>query len=324
MSKIGIGVVGSGGMGTRRAETFSKLEGCELVAVSSRNRETGSMLAQKLGVPFEPEWKAVMADPNLDAVVICTSNESHGEIALSALEAGKHVFMEYPLARHLDEGERAVRLAKERGLVLRVAHSESISPGHQRIKQEVEALGSLLTAIFVRLTPGRGARPEILFNLRVSGPPALFFVYYIYPAVDLFGPAAWVEGGAEYEGLREDRRYNRFVNTVQVGFRNGGLGQWVWAGGIEIHQAEEYRRFVLTGGTLVENQGRWIRSTREGAEALEMAGEGRSLEELFLEEMEGKTSVWRDDAERALEAVRISLKAEQSMEENRRILLPRA
>ena len=117
MDKVKIGIIGSGGMGRNRTESFSKRQRCELVAIASRNVETGSSLAQKYGIEFLSEWQKMVECTDIDAVVICTHNESHGEIAVAALSAGKHVFMEYPLARYLSQGEQAVSLAKEKGLV---------------------------------------------------------------------------------------------------------------------------------------------------------------------------------------------------------------
>lgn len=68
----------------------------------------------------------------------------------------------------------------------------------------------------------------MLFNLNVSGPPSLFFVYHVYPLIDLFGPAVWVEGFAEYTGLTADGRYDRFVNRAVVGFAGGGTAAAGW------------------------------------------------------------------------------------------------
>lgn len=321
MKHIKLGIVGSGGMARHRLETFSKLESSQVVAISSRNSVTGRALAQQHGIEFADSLETLLSRPQIDAVVICTHNESHGEIAVKALKAGKHVFMEYPLARQIEQGEEAVRLAKEKGLALRLTHSESVSTMHQALKEEVSKLGKLMTAIFVRLTPGRGGRPEILFNLPASGPPALFFIYHVYPIVDLFGPAVWVEGGAQYEGLKENGQYQRFVNTVTVGFKNGGLGHWSWAGGIEIHQAEEYQRFVLTEGTLLRQDGRWQRSTRQGVETLQpLQRPTKSLEQLFLDEViTGDVAECLAEAQTALESIRVSLAAELSVKEKRRV-----
>lgn len=321
MEKIRIGVVGSGGMAASRMASFSRLDECELVALAARNPQTGPPLAQRYEVSLHTDWRDLVARKDLDAVLVLTHNESHGPIALGAMETGKHVFMEYPLARRLEEGERLVDRAESTGCVLRLTHNEPLSAAHRMLKQEVSTLGQLLTAIFVRLTPGRGGRPEILFNLNISGPPVLFFIYHIYPLVDLFGPAEWVEGHAEYVGMKLSGQYERFVNTVSVGFTQGGLGNWTWAGGIAIQAAEEFQRFLLVEGTLIRQGGRWCRSNSEGLEELEVPDEetGRSLEKLFLNEVNGKETLWREDMGRALDAIRISLAAETSVREGRRV-----
>ena len=320
METVRLGVVGSGGMAARRMAAFSSLEGCKLAGLAARNPETGPALAARYGVPLLTDWEHLVARQDIDAIVVMTHNDSHGPIALAAMEAGKHVFAEYPLARRLEEGERLVELAERSGRVLRLTHEQSISAEHQRIRQEVGALGRLLTAVFIRMTPGRGRRPEILFNLNVSGPPALFFIYHIYPLVDLFGPAAWVQAHSDYVGLDETSRYQRFLNTVTVEFARGGIGQWTWAGGIATEKAEEFQRLVLTDGTLIREGGTWHRSAPEGREALPVTGgNGRSLEETFLREIRGQESLWKDDLQTAFQALRISLAAERSANEHRRI-----
>ena len=248
MKAIRLGLVGSGGMAQRRAAAFAAMEGCKLTALAARNERTGVELAQRHEVELLSHWQALIERADIDAVAICTNNDSHAPIAAAALKAGKHVFLEYPLARRLDEGEALVDLARATGKVLRVAHPEVVSAEHRQLKEAVASLGGLLVALFTRLTPGRGARPEVLFNLRVSGPPSLFFVYHVYPLVDLFGPATWVEGYAHYDGLNADGAYERFVNRAVVGFagvvRRSGLGlgalpsaapsstsTWCWRGG---------------------------------------------------------------------------------------------
>ena len=322
MERIRLGAVGSGGMAAGRMQAFAKLEGCEWVALAARNPQTGPPLAQRYEVDLHADWRELVAREDVDAVLIFTHNESHGPIAIAALEAGKHVFAEYPLARHMEEGQRLVELAETSGCVLRMSHGEPLSSTQRQLEREVGELGPLLMGLFVRLTPGRGARPEILFNLNTSGPPALFFVYQVYSLVDLFGPAAWVESHAEYVGLNEDGAYQCFVNTVTVGFVRGGLHQWTWAGGIEIKEAEQFQRLVLGGGTLLQQNGRWCRSTSGGLEEIQPGvGDARTLETLFLEEVRGEETGWREDVQRAFDAMQIGLAAERSVQEDRRITL---
>ena len=323
MSTIRIGIIGSGGTGTRHADRFSEMEAAEVVAIASRNRETGATLAEKHGVEFIPNWQTLVQRDNLDGVVICTHNDTHAEIALAALRCNKHIFMEYPLARSIEAGEAVVEAAHSNQRVLRINHSETVSNLHQAIKQKVQELGDPLLTTFLRLTPGRGTRPEILFNLPVSGPPAHFFIYHIYPIIDLFGGVRSIEGSAVYEGLTDQGNYNRFVNTVNVEFKNGGVGSWVWAGGVEIQDSEQHTRYVLTGGTISDSGGRWHCSTGAGVEEIPpVDAPNVSLQQQWIQEIQTQeTSAAHRDAATALEAIRVSLSAEQSMQEKRRIVL---
>jgi hypothetical protein len=162
-----------------------------------------------------------------------------------------------------------------------------------------------------------------LFNLPVSGPPALFFVYHVYPVVALFGPAAWATAAGAYTGLDGSGRYDSFVNTVTAGFVRGGLGQWTWAGGVEIERAEEYQRWVLHRGTLRRQDGRWEVSTRNGASPLELEpGDSTPAAQQFLAAVRAGSADWRSGVRTAFEAARLGLAAETAMSELRRVDLP--
>ena len=313
MTKIKIGIVGSGGMARHHLTRFAPMETAEVVVIASRNQQTGTQLAGEHNAEFIPEWHRLVQREDIDGIVICTHNDSHGEIVLAALQADKHVFVEYPLASDVGEGEAALRLAEERGRVLRVSHPEVVSNTHKALKQKIGELGDLLLTAFVRLTPGRGARPEILFNLPVSGTPAHFFIYHIYPIVDFFGGAASVRKSAAYEGLRENGQYDRFVNTLTVEFERGGIGQWTWAGGIATNAAEEHERYVLTEGTISDAGGEWHCTTPAGVTPLIIPDSPQpTLQELWLSEIRDAADQPPnlEDARIALEAIRISLASE--------------
>ena len=313
MRKIKIGIIGSGGMARHHLARFAPMETAEVVAIASRNKQTGSRLAAEYEAVFILEWHRLIAREDIDGVVICTHNDSHGEIALAALQADKHVFVEYPLASDVDEGESALRLAEKQHRVLRVSHPEVVSNTHKALKQKIGKLGDLLLTSFVRLTPGRGARPEILFNLPVSGTPAHFFIYHIYPIVDFFGSAASVKRSAVYEGLRENGQYDRFVNTLTVEFKRGGIGQWTWAGGVAINAAEEHERYVLTEGTISDAGDGWHCTTPAGVAPLSIPDSPQpTLQELWLSEIRDAANQLPslEDAAVALETIRISLASE--------------
>ena len=319
--KVRIGIVGSGGMANNNARNIAHNNAAELVAIASRNIETGSNLAKQYNAHFMPNWHEMVQRKDLDGIVVCTANDSHSEIIIGSLEYNKHVFTEYPLARSLEEGKIAVKAAISKKRVLRVSHNEPVSEKHQAIRQEIEHLGQLLVASFIRLTPGRGARPEILFNLQISGPPAHFFIYHIYPIVDLFGQAEWVEANAIYNNLNDSGSYDQFVNSVTVGFENGGIGHWIWSGGIEIQSAEQHHRYVLDKGTIINSGAEWQLSTKSGLESITPTSvQYPSVVDLWLNEvLDNNLASAQIDATKALDAIRVSLLAEEAMKENRRI-----
>ena len=286
MTKIKIGIIGSGGMARYHLARFTSIIDAEIVAIASRNEQTGTHLAKEYKTLFMPDWERLVEREDIAGVVICTHNDSHGEMMLAALQTDKHVFVEYPLASDVGEGEAALQLAEKRGRVLRVSHPEAVSNTHKALKKKIGELGDLLLTSFVRLTPGRGARPEILFNLPVSGTPAHFFIYHIYPIVDFFGGAASVKRHAIYEGLRENGQYDGFVNTLTVEFKRGGIGQWTWAGGIAINAAEEHERYVLTEGTISDAGGEWHCTTPSGVTLLSIPDSPQqTLQELWFSEI---------------------------------------
>jgi predicted dehydrogenase len=118
---LGIGMVGYAFMGAahshawRTAGRFFDLPlRPELAALCGRNASAVAAAAQKLGWrSVETDWKALLARDDIDLVDICTPGDAHAEIAIAALEAGKHVLCEKPLANTVDEA-RAMAAAAER------------------------------------------------------------------------------------------------------------------------------------------------------------------------------------------------------------------
>jgi biliverdin reductase len=317
MDQIKLGIIGSGGMSTRRAKVFKSLPDTVVKVIAARNPTTGPKLANEVSAECVEDWRSLLDMDDLDAVFVGTHNEIHGPIVIESIEAGKHVLTEYPTSRTHDEGIRIASLiSSEVSPVLRVSNNESISAEHAALKQQVSGLGPLYTSHFVRLTPGRGKRPEVLFNLDLSGPPALFFVYHIHTYVSLFGPADWVHCSAHYEGINEDTGYERFSTVLTVGFASGGTGHWTWAGGIAIETASQEARIVTRDATLIETDAGWDISTPTSTFPMMFGEDERSLEQLFVADVCGETE-WRADAQIALDAATIGHAAEMSAREKR-------
>ena len=304
-------------MSSRRAENFTNLENAEVTVIAARNPDTGADLASRVSSQLTDRWEDLVAREDVDAIVVGTHNELHGPISIAALEAGKHIFCEYPTTRLPNENRRLAQLlSQDSSPVFRLSNNESVSAEHKALKKEVGRLGDLFTSHFLRLTPGRGKRPDVLFNLNLTGPPALFFVYHVHTYVSLFGAAEWVHATGHYEGLQENTGYDRFVNTVTVGFVGGGTGQWAWAGGIEIDSATQEARIVLQEGTLIETETGWDTSTSQGTHPLEFGDNLRSLEAQFVADIQEETD-WKSEAEVGIQAAAIGHAAEASIAESR-------
>jgi predicted dehydrogenase len=121
MNRIGVGLVGAGGIArARHVPGFRALPGVELVCVVNRTPESTARAAAELGIPrTHPDWASLVADPEVDAVVVATWPYLHAPVALAALVAGKHVLVEGRMA--MDAGEARAMLAAAEARPDRVA-----------------------------------------------------------------------------------------------------------------------------------------------------------------------------------------------------------
>lgn len=114
---IKIAIVGTGFMGRVHLEAIRRLGYVEAVSIVARTQETAQQFADAWGVPgATDDYQAVLSDPDIQAVHICAPNELHFDMVTEALNAGKHVVCEKPLANSVEEGETLVAHAASTGL----------------------------------------------------------------------------------------------------------------------------------------------------------------------------------------------------------------
>src|SRR5436305_4411873 len=140
---VRIGVAGLGYWGPNLARNFAAIDGCELAwccdaSPAARERWARSFPSAR----FTAELDDLLADPELDAVVLATPVPTHGPLAERVLDAGKHCFVEKPLAYSVAEAERAVAAADRAGRILMVGHLLVYHPGVQKL-EEIAAAGEL-------------------------------------------------------------------------------------------------------------------------------------------------------------------------------------
>ena len=134
--RISIGVVGLGYWGPNLARNFAAIPGCELTYVCDADDRARDRVARMFpAARATPDLDELLNDPSLDAIVLATPVPTHAELAVRALEAGKHCFVEKPLAQSATEAQRAVAAAQRAGRLLMVGHLLEYHPGVRKLKE---------------------------------------------------------------------------------------------------------------------------------------------------------------------------------------------
>jgi predicted dehydrogenase len=103
---VDVGVIGLGFMGRRYVETLLQLQGVTVKAVADARSELAQEIAGATGARVEPDGAALATADDIDAVFVCTPEDAHADVAVAALEAGKHVLIEKPVTHDLPSAAR--------------------------------------------------------------------------------------------------------------------------------------------------------------------------------------------------------------------------
>jgi predicted dehydrogenase len=155
---VRVGVVGLGYWGPNIARNFDRLPGAELRWICDARDEALERFAPQFpGARTSTDLDELLKDPELDAVVITTPVPTHPGLALRAIEAGKHCFVEKPLAQSVEEAEEVAAAAERAGVVLMVGHLLEYHPGVERLKAIADAgdLGDIHYVYSNRLNLGK-------------------------------------------------------------------------------------------------------------------------------------------------------------------------
>lgn len=140
MKKLRTAVFGTGFMGRVHTEGIRRLGNVEVVAIAGSSEEKARKFADEVSVPGATgDYRTLLADPTLDAVHVCTPNALHFPMAMAALEAGKAVLCEKPLATTVAEAEQLVAKAKEKDLANCTFHNLRYYPMVQQMRRLREA-----------------------------------------------------------------------------------------------------------------------------------------------------------------------------------------
>lgn len=140
MAKLRVAVIGAGFVGKVHVENIRRQTDAELVALADQSPEIAAAFGEQLGIARAVgDYNELLADPSIDAVHVCTPNATHFPIAKAAIEAGKNVICEKPLAMSADEAQELVRLAHEKGVVHATSYNLRFYPNVAQMRRMVAA-----------------------------------------------------------------------------------------------------------------------------------------------------------------------------------------
>ncbi|WP_437193340.1 Gfo/Idh/MocA family protein [Planctomicrobium sp. SH527] len=138
MKRLKIGVIGLGWFGEIHAETIKGVPHLELSALCTRNVDRLAALGQKFGVANTyTDYNELLADPEIDAVSVCTMWDQHTAPAIAALKAGKHVFLEKPIASSVEDARKIIEASRASSGILFIGHIVRFNPRYRMAKQAI-------------------------------------------------------------------------------------------------------------------------------------------------------------------------------------------
>ena len=165
---LGVGVIGVGRIGSTHARLLAgEVPGARVAAVNDTRPEAARALSAELGVRTAPSAEELLGAPDVDAVAICSSTDTHAALLLAAAEAGKPVFCEKPVSLDLDEMDRALGAIEDAGVPFQIGFNRRFDPSHASVRAAV-ADGTVGEPHLLRIT-SRDPEPPPLSYVLVSG-----------------------------------------------------------------------------------------------------------------------------------------------------------
>jgi myo-inositol 2-dehydrogenase/D-chiro-inositol 1-dehydrogenase len=139
VKKLRFGIIGAGRIGKVHAETLAyRLPEAQIMAVTDVNREAAQALADKFSIPtVAASSDEIIADPQIDAVLICSPTGTHADLIIQAAKAGKHIFCEKPIAFSLDKIDAALAAVKTAGVQLQIGFNRRFDANFARVRKAV-------------------------------------------------------------------------------------------------------------------------------------------------------------------------------------------
>lgn len=169
MKTLKIGVVGTGRIGKLHVSNLmTRVKNANVVAVTDVMAESAKQLAEQFNIPkVYGDYKELVNDPEIDAVFVCSSTDTHSIIAYDAVMAGKHVFCEKPIDFDLDRIKKVIDAVDEKGVKFQVGFNRRFDRNFKHVRDTVQA-GKIGDPHIIMVTSRDPAPPPISY-VKVSG-----------------------------------------------------------------------------------------------------------------------------------------------------------
>jgi myo-inositol 2-dehydrogenase/D-chiro-inositol 1-dehydrogenase len=169
IKQLNIGILGAGRIGIVHAETAAfRIPEARILAIADVNREAAQAVAARCGIPTVAETSAeIFANSEIEAVLICSSTNTHADLIVQAAQAGKHIFCEKPIAHDLGQIDRALAAVEQAGVKLQIGFNRRFDANFARVRQAVVS-GEIGTPRLLHIVSRDPAPPPVSY-IRVSG-----------------------------------------------------------------------------------------------------------------------------------------------------------
>ncbi len=246
-----VGLVGTGYAAKLRAQTLLDDRRTDLIAVVGNKSSKTEAFAGDFQLMVLDSLQQLIEE-DIELVVVSNINSEHGAVARAALEADKHVVVEYPLSLDLVEASELIDLAKSKNKLLHVEHIELLGGLHQALKQNLDRVGEVFYVGYSTIKPENPAPRKWTYSHNLFGFPLMGAISRLHRLTNLFGEVMAVNCHNRF-WPKEAEFYQSCFCTAQLNFTSGLLAEVVYAKGETMWEAE--RKFEVHGenGGLIFN-----------------------------------------------------------------------
>lgn len=262
IAPLRVGIVGTGYAANKRAEALIAEPRTQLVAASGNIPARVQQFCSKYEIQSLDSWKKLIDMSELDLIFICTINRDSGAIARAAIEAEKHVVVEYPLALKASEAQEIINLSEVKQKLLHIEHMELLGGIHQAVKQYLPEIGEVFQARYTTINSQQSVLGSWKYHRQMFGFPLAAALSRIHRLTDLFGNVHTVTCTNRYWDIPDTDYFRACFCHAQLNFQSGAIAQVTYGKGdvffnnqrtLEIYGEHGSMIFEGEQGTLIQS-----------------------------------------------------------------------